>query len=145
MGKLILYLSILLFLVFMCKNNSEPEKIENTEKIEVVNDKLTRFTRSDVARYAISTLFGQPADKISVEILSGGNFGVYYRRVSDNQKFEYIIKFEKNRIFWSTSTGSWRDGEYDEKVTFEECKAGLAIEVLYSDGSSDMQIFEEGD
>ena len=117
------------------KNEVEPVKIE--ENI------LKNFTYEDVARYTMASVMGQPT-KIIKATKNKELYFVSYVRKSDNQKFEYKVKFDGNDILWANIDGRWRNSEYDEKISFEENNDKLKIIITFSDSSQDIQEYKKG-
>lgn len=105
---------------------------------------LKNFTKEDVARFAISTVMGQPSKNIKVR-LENELYYVSYVRNSDSQKFNYKIKIDGKTIVWANVDGRWRDGQYDEKISFEEADNKIKITQIFSDGSGDSKEFKKGE
>jgi len=115
--------------------------IAETSKPEV---QLKNFTKEDVARFAMSSIMGQPSKTIKVR-LENELYYVSYVRKSDSQKFKYKIKIDGKTIVWANIDGRWRDGQYDERISFEESDNKLKITQIYSDGSVDTKEFKKGE
>jgi hypothetical protein len=115
--------------------------IAETNKPEV---ELKNFTKEDVARFAMSSIMGQPSKKIKVR-LENELYYVSYIRKSDSQKFNYKIKIDGKTIVWASIDGRWRDGQDDERISFEENDNKLTITQIYSDGSVDSKEYKKGE
>ncbi|MFB9079646.1 hypothetical protein ACFFLS_07140 [Flavobacterium procerum] len=145
--KLPLYFPIL----FMILSFSQKEQNETNLAIEIHVSKieeqqivLRNFTYEDIARYTMATIMGQPSKTIKVRKKDNLYF-VSYIRKSDNQKFDYKIKFSGNKIMWANFDGRWRNSKYDEKITFEEKGDKIRIIQTFDDNSTDIQVFKKGD
>lgn len=146
----IIFLSTIIAALTSCGGSSstteqvtadQQSPIIQTDKPEV---ELKNFTKEDVARFAIATIMQKPSKGMKVR-LDNDLYYVSYVRKSDNQKFNCKIKFIGNTIIWATVDGRWRDGEYDEKISFTETENKLKISQIYSDGSSDDKEFKKGE
>lgn len=139
---------LFIILIIGCKQDEQKEILVErdnyVQEIKVKENVLKNFTYSDISRYAITSIMGQPAKTIKVSKADDLYF-VSYVRKSDKQKFDYKIKFEENKILWANSDGRWRDSEYDEKITFEENDMTLKIIQTFSDNSQDIHEFKKGD
>ena len=124
-------------------NESENQALIS-ETIEQKKVALKNFSKEDVARFTISSVMGQPSKKIKVK-KEGELYYVSYVRKSDSQKFKYKIKIDGNRIVWANIDGRWRDGDYDERISFEEADNKLKITQTFSDGSGDTKEFKVGE
>jgi hypothetical protein len=120
-------------------NQTQIAPTEKSKKVELKN-----FSKEDVARFAISTIMGQPSKTINVG-LQNGLYYVSYVRKSDSKKFVYKIKIEEWAIVWGTLNGRWRDEDYDEKISFVEDNNKIKITQTFSDGSSDTKEFKKGE
>ena len=147
----IILLSIIIASLTSCGGSSTP----STEQVATEQQKpiaetsngeveLKNFTKEDVARFAISTVMGQPSKKIKVR-LEKELYYVSYVRKSDSQKFNYKIKIDGKTIVWANIDGRWRDGQYDEKISFEEADNKIKITQIFSDGSGDSKEFKKGE
>ncbi len=143
---------IILFIIviFMINCNQKKNDIQPSEQAlpETVIEKsdnivLKNFTYEDIARYAMSSIMGQPSKIIKV-IKSEDLYYVSYIRKSDNQKFSYKIKFNGNKILWANIDGRWRNSEYDEKISFVEKNNKVSIIQTFSDNSEDIQEYKKG-
>jgi hypothetical protein len=105
---------------------------------------LKNFSKEDVARFTMSSIMGQPSRKIKVRPESDLYY-VSYVRKSDSQEFNYKIKIEGKKIVWANIDGRWRDGQYDERISFEENGNKLIINQIYSDGSVDAKEYKKGE
>jgi hypothetical protein len=128
--------------------NEQQKQVANEQQKQVVKTEpkrksLTNFTNEDVARFAISSLMGQPSKTVKVQ-LKNGLYYVSYVRKSDSKKFDYKIKIDGNNIVWANIDGRWRDSEYDERISFEENNNKLKIIQTFSDGSTDIKEFDKG-
>lgn len=146
--KLILNL-IIVILLSSCGNTSN-EKALNEQKSPIVEtnkkDKvsLKNFSNEDVARFAISSIMGQPPKTIKVKN-ENGSYILSYIRKSDSKKWDYKIKIDEDKITWATLDGRWRDTEYDEKISFEENGQTIKIIQKFSDNSVDIKEFKKGE
>jgi hypothetical protein len=116
--------------------------IAQTDKPE--KKELKKFSKEDVARFAISTIMQQPSKTIKVRF-QNGLYYISYKKKSDSKKFEYKIKIDDWKIVWANIDGRWRDGEYDEKISFEENDNKLKITQTFSDGSIETKEFKNGE
>ncbi|WP_090996423.1 hypothetical protein [Pedobacter insulae] len=105
---------------------------------------LINFSKSDVARFAISSIMGQSSKNIKVRS-ENELYYVSYMRKSDSKKFDYKIKIDGNTLVWANVDGRWRDGEYDERISFEETGNRLKIYQTFSDGSIEIKEYKIGD
>ncbi len=128
------------------KNDIQPNEQALPETVIETSDNivLKNFTYEDIARYAMSSIMGQPSKIIKV-IKSEDLYYVSYIRKSDNQKFSYKIKFNGNKILWANIDGRWRNSEYDEKISFVEKNNKVSIIQTFSDNSEDIQEYKKGD
>ena len=128
------------------KNDIQPSEQALPETVIETSDNivLKNFTYEDIARYAMSSIMGQPSKIIKV-IKSEDLYYVSYIRKSDNQKFSYKIKFNGNKILWANIDGRWRNSEYDEKISFVEKNNKVSIIQTFSDNSEDIQEYKKGD
>jgi hypothetical protein len=55
------------------------------------------------------------------------------------------MKIEGKKIVWANIDGRWRDGQYDERISFEENGNKLIINQIYSDGSVDAKEYKKGE
>lgn len=141
--KAVLGSFLLLILSNGCNNRTSTAEISipvtNVVKTEVeVSPK--NFTYQQIAEFAIATIMNQPKD-IVLAAKSNEIYTVSYTRKSDSEKFNYKVKFEGNKIIWSNIDGRWRNGEYDEKITFREEGNKLTIVQTFSDGSESVKEF----
>ena len=127
------------------KNDIQPNEQALPETVIETSDNivLKNFTYEDIARYAMSSIMGQPSKIIKV-IKSEDLYYVSYIRKSDNQKFSYKIKFNGNKILWANIDGRWRNSEYDEKISFVEKNNKVSIIQTFSDNSEDIQEYKKG-
>lgn len=97
-----------------------------------------------ICKAAISLIFGQPADSISV---SGTERTVElsYERSVDNSNWRYRCKVEGNQIIWAGFVdgqwGRWRDGSYDAKITYRARTDKLMVSERYPDSKASTQTF----
>ena len=147
----IILFSIIIASLTSCGDSSKTtEKVSSGQQTPVVEtDKpkkvnLTNFSKEDVARYAMSSIMGQPSKKIKVRIENGLHY-VSYVRKSDSKNFNYKIKFDGRTIVWANVDGRWRDSEYDERISFEESDNELKIIQTFSDGSVDIKEYKKGE
>lgn len=148
----IMALSTAMAFLASCSNSSISEREEvsteqttaNVDVDTVPQNEATKFSKEAIARYAISTIMGQPSNTIKVQS-KDGLYLLSYVRISDSQQFDYRIKFEGNKITWASIDGRWRDKEYDEKLSFEESGNKSKIIQTFSDGSMDIKEFAKAD
>jgi hypothetical protein len=133
---ILLILIISALTIVSCGENSSNTPRESVD--------LQYFSKEDVARYTISSLMGQPSKSLKVQN-KNELYVVSYTRKSDSQKFSYKIKFDGNKILWASEEGRWRDGQDDERISFEERDNKLFITLGYSDNSSEVKGFSKGD
>lgn len=146
--KLLLYFPILI-LIFSCNRKEQNEtnltiETKAPEMIEKEKVILKNFTYEDIARYTMASIMGQPSKIIKVRKKDELYF-VSYIRKSDHQKFDYKIKFDRNKILWANFDGRWRDSEYDEKITFVEEDKKVKIIQTFDDNSKDIQEYKKGE
>ncbi|WP_132053115.1 hypothetical protein [Pseudocnuella soli] len=152
--KPFLYSLIITFLTSCGDSASTTEKFrqeqiltdQQTTNAEVYKPEieLKNFTKEDVARFAISSIMGQPPKEVKVQH-ENGLYYVSYKRKSDKQKFSYKIKIDGRTIVWANIDGRWRDGRDDERISFEETDNTLKITQGYSDGSGETKEFKKGE
>jgi hypothetical protein len=147
--KSILYVSLLIFLIISCKHEEQREthlgigtQVQEIKKVE--KELLKNFTYEDIARYTMASIMGRPTKTIKV-IKKDELYFVSYIRKSDHQKFDYKIKFDRNKILWANLDGRWRNSKYDEKITFVEKENKIHIVQTFDDNSQDIQEFKKGD
>ena len=147
MKQIILFI-IVIFMINCTqkKKDIQPSEQALPETVIETSDNivLKNFTYEDIARYAMSSIMGQPSKIIKV-IKSEDLYYVSYIRKSDNQKFSYKIKFNGNKILWANIDGRWRNSEYDEKISFVEKNNKVSIIQTFSDNSEDIQEYKKGD
>lgn len=144
--KLILNLIIVVLILASCGNSSN-EKANQMPIIETEKNQkgtLINFSKEDIARFAISSIMGQPSKTIKVKN-ENGLYILSYIRKSDSKKFDYKIKINEDKILWATLDGRWRDSEYDEKIRFEENGQTIKIIQTFSDNSVDVREFKKGE
>lgn len=100
------------------------------------------YSRSDIAKYAISAIMNQPADKMKVTQKTSLYF-VSYTRANDLQTFSYKVRFDGGRIHWGTADGRWRDKLVDEKLTYSLNGQQVVINILYSDGTAEGKLYKK--
>lgn len=139
----------LIFVVLLtsCGNSSNKKvsSIEQTPSVEneiKPKDTLTDFSKEDIARFAISSIMGQPSKTIKVKE-ENGLYILSYIRKSDSKKFDYKIKIDEDKILWANLDGRWRDTEHDEKINFEENAQTIKITQTFSDNSVDVKEFKK--
>lgn len=145
--------SIISFLVFLliisCKQSEQKEtvteeQIQTQEISKVEETVLKTFTYKDIARYTMAAIMDQPP-KIIKATKTNNLYYVSYIRKSDNQKFEYKIKFNGNEILWANIDGRWRDSQYDEKISFVEKDNKINIIQTFNDGSEYVKEYKKGE
>lgn len=146
--KIIFYFSIII-LIIGCKEEEQKEpilesEVKVTETVKIEENILKNFIYEDVARYAMSSIMQEPV-KIIKAIKNNKLYLVAYTRKSDNQKFEYKIKFDGNKILWANIDGRWRNSEYDEKISFKENENSITIIQTFGDNSQDIQEYKKGE
>jgi len=143
-------LNLILFILLTNCRNPSTEKKTSAEQPPIVDTEikqkgsLTIFSKEDIARFAISSIMGQPSKTIKVKD-ENGLFILYYIRKSDSKKFEYKIKIDQDKILLANLNGRWRDKEYDEKISFEENGQTIKIKQTFSDNSVDIKEFKKGE
>ncbi|MFH6943162.1 hypothetical protein [Flavobacterium sp. FlaQc-50] len=147
--KSILYFSLLIILIIGCKHEEQKEtdleiktQVQEIKKVEKVL--LKNFTYEDIARYTMASIMGRPTKTIKV-IKKDELYFVSYIRKSDDQKFDYKIKFDGNKILWANLDGRWRNSKYDEKITFAEKENKVHIIQTFDDNSQNIKEFKKGD
>lgn len=148
MKNVIHFLGLFLFII-SCTNSNEKlkSKIENDSNLNAGVDtdiNLNIFSKSDVARFAISAIMGRPAKTVNVKE-ENGLFVVSYNKNGDSNKYIYKVKIDQDKILWANIDGRWRDTEFDEKISFEESSNKLKITQKYSDGSVTVKEFKMGE
>lgn len=145
--------SIISFLVFLliisCKQNEQKEavikqQIQTQEISKVEETILNTFSYKDIARYTMAAIMDQ-SPKIIKATKTNDLYYVSYIRKSDNQKFEYKIKFNGNEILWANIDGRWRNSKYDEKISFVEKDNQINIIQTFSDGSEYIKEYKKGE
>ncbi|OUL62732.1 hypothetical protein [Flavobacterium sp. AJR] len=145
--------SIIPFLVFLliisCKQSEQKEAVVEeqiqTQEISKVEETILKtFTYKDIARYTMAAIMDQ-SPKIIKATKINDLYYVSYIRKSDNQKFEYKIKFNGNQILWANIDGRWRDSQYDEKISFIEKDNRINIIQTFSDSSQDIKKYKKGE
>lgn len=101
---------------------------------------LAKFSTSEIAVYAISTIMNQPVQRINHRE-ENGYYVISYIRSSDNQSFSYRVKIESNQIIWATIDGRWRDSPMDDKIIYSIDDEKLTISQEFSDGSKVIKEF----
>lgn len=148
-GILLLCTIALNFALYSCSNSpSASENLDsapinvNTPQAQEADGTLNNFDHQHVAKFAIATIMNQDENIISV---SDGKdiYLVSYTRKTDSQNFKYKVRFDGKRIIWGNVDGRWRDGEYDEKVSFREDGNKLIIVQTFSDGSETLNEFSK--
>lgn len=143
-------ISLLFIILLTSCGNSATEKVSNLEQTPIVKTEikqkgtLINFSKEDVARFAISSIMGQPSKTIKVRE-ENGLYILSYIRKSDSKKFDYKIKIDDDKILWANLDGHWRDTEYDEKISFEENDQTIKITQIFSDNSVDVKEFKKGE
>ncbi|MCY1533882.1 hypothetical protein D9M68_692330 [compost metagenome] len=143
-------LSLIIAVLLTSCGNSSNEKISSEQQTPIgeteIKQKgtLINFSNEDVARFAISSIIGQPSKTIKVKT-ENGLYIVSYIRNSDSKKFDYKIKIDEEKILWANLDGRWRDTEYDEKISFEENDQTIKIIQTFSDNSVDIKEFKKGE
>ncbi|MCV9930828.1 hypothetical protein OIU80_00905 [Flavobacterium sp. LS1R47] len=145
--------SIISFLIFLliisCKQSEQKEAIteeqNQTQEISKVEENIPKtFTYEDIARYTMAAIMDQ-SPKIIKATKTNDLYYVSYTRKSDNQKYEYKIKFNGNKILWANIDGRWRNSQYDEKISFIENDDKLNIIQIYDDGSEYIKEYKKGE
>jgi broad specificity polyphosphatase/5'/3'-nucleotidase SurE len=145
--------SIISFLVFLliisCKQSEQKltvieEQIQAQEISKVEETILKTFTYEDIARYTMAAIMDQ-SPKIIKATKNNDLYYVSYIRKSDNQKFEYKLKFNGNEILWANIDGRWRDSQYDEKISFVEKDNKINIIQTFNDGSEYVKEYKKGE
>ena len=143
-------LNLIFFVLLTSCGNSSTEKVSSVEQTPSVETEIkpkvtiTNFTKEDIARFAISSIMGQPSKAIKVKE-ENGLYILSYIRKSDSKKFDYKIKIDEDKILWSNLDGRWRDTEHDEKINFEENAQTIKITQTFSDNSVDVKEFKKGE
>ena len=146
--KRILYLSAII-IATGCNTEQSKQVSRDAQSAVLENDKMEKqnlqsFSKEDIARYAISSVMGQPSKSIEVRF-ANPLYIVSYVRQSDQKQFEYKVKIDGITIVWANIDGRWRDSEYDEKLSFEERDNKVEIIQTFSDGSVDKKQYNKGD
>ncbi len=141
----------LIFVVLLTScGNSSTENVSSVEQTPIVETEikqkgtLTNFSKEDIARFAISSIMGQPSKTIKVKD-ENGLYILSYIRKSDSKKFDYKIKIDEDKVLWANLDGRWRDTGYDEKISFEEHDQTIKITQTFSDNSVDVKEFKKGE
>lgn len=148
--KFILHLIVITSFTSCGNSTTTNEQVSSEQQTPIVKaekpqkDTLTDFSNEDVARFAISSIMGQPSKTIKVKN-ENGLYVVSYIRKSDSKKFDYKIKIDEEAIVWANLDGRWRDSEYDERISFEESDNKLKIIQTFSDGSVDIKEYKKGE
>jgi len=70
---------------------------------------------------------------------------VHYIRPSDQSRWAVRCRLQGDRVIWMSdnpdSSGRWRDGPEDEKLTWQIRNDKLTMKLTYPDGSGDEQTF----
>jgi len=114
------------------KNNASVEQIKP----------LIRFTEQEVAKYIIATIMDQSPSIIKSR-KSGSAYSVWYIRPDYGKKFEYEVRINHPNAVWRTAGGRWRDGQYDEKITFSEQGNSLVVKQIFSNGSQNSKQYSK--
>jgi hypothetical protein len=147
--SIILFLFIVGSLTSCGGSSSITEKAPTNQQNPIVKPdepetELKNFSKEDVARFTMSSIMGQPSRKIKVRHESDLYY-VSYVRKSDSQEFNYKIKIEGKKIVWANIDGRWRDGQYDERISYEENGNKITINQIFSDGSVDAKEYKKGE
>ncbi|KFF08213.1 hypothetical protein [Flavobacterium hydatis] len=140
---------LVFFLIISCKQSEQKEAVIEeqiqTQEISKVEETLLKtFTYKDIARYTMAAIMDHSPKIIKVS-KNNDLYYVSYIRKSDNQKFEYKIKFNGNEILWANIDGRWRDSKYDEKISFVEKDNQINIIQIFSDGSKYVKEYKKGE
>ena len=137
--KYLFFLFIITLMFFSCVNNktdSSNNKLNN-QVIEKV------FSKSEIAKYTISSIFNQPYEKMDV-IENYDIYYVSYKQEKDSLIKRYKIKIDSNRIIWANSGadgGRWRNTKYDEIIKYSIKGDTLKIGQFFNDGSKIIKEF----
>jgi hypothetical protein len=140
---------LVFFLIISCKQSEQKETIAEeqiqTQEITKVEEIILKtFTYKDIARYTMAAIMDH-SPKIIKATKNNDLYYVSYIRKSDNQKFEYKIKFNGNKILWANIDGRWRDSQYDEKISFVDKDNKINIIQTFSDGSEYIKEYKKGE
>ena len=103
---------------------------------------LSKFKKSDVAKFVISAVMGRSTKGMSVK-KNGSNYLVSYTRENDGQSFEYEVSVGDSYANWSIPGGRQRNTGSDEVISFEESGDTLVVTITYSDGSQSVEKFSK--
>ena len=136
--------TVIIVLILIANIEDKKEITSPTVETSKLEIELKNFTKEDVARFAISSIMRQPSKEIKVR-LENELYYVSYKRKSDLQKFNYKIKISGDTIVWASIDGRWRNGQYDERISFKESDNKLKITQIYTDGSVDTKEYNKGE
>lgn len=148
--KFILLLIVLVYSTSCGNSPTTNEQVLSEQQTPIVRPEekqkaiLIDFSNEDVARFAISSIMGQPSKTIKVTNENGVYLASYIRK-SDSKKFDYKIRIDGESIVLANLDGRWRDTEYDERIIFEEHDHKLKIIQTFSDGSVDIKEYLKGE
>lgn len=97
--------------------------------------KKMEFSNENICRATIATTLHKNLSSIDLDKQVGGITYLYHIRNSDGSRWEYKCKISKNNILWGMADGRWRDGKYDEPMSFTISNGKLNIVKTYDDNS----------
>ncbi|MCP4957435.1 MAG: hypothetical protein GY919_17865 [Photobacterium aquimaris] len=100
---------------------------KNTEQMEFSNENICRAT--------IATTLHKKLSSIEVDKKVRDITYLYYIRKNDGSRWEYKCKVLKKDILWGMADGRWRDGKYDDPMSFTISNGKLNIAKTYYDNS----------
>lgn len=152
------YALVGIFLLAACSGGQEPttlveeqQEATPTNTIEEVAEvSLSGSDRQRVCKATIASLNGQPPSIMHASLVDEENVLVSYARPSDGKNWHNECKFEGNQVVWrgidafgaGSGPGRWRDGPYDERISYEVNPDRVTINMVYSDGSTSSEHFE---
>jgi hypothetical protein len=117
-------------------NVSAPVAALNLAEVEAP---IEPATRKQICKKAIAELNGHSTSIMKIVSDADGIVGVRYARPDDGKVWTNECKFDGNRVIWRTvdafgsgsGTGRWRDGPYDEKITYELRAGRPSVHIEY--------------
>ncbi|MEM1181189.1 MAG: hypothetical protein AAGM22_22795 [Acidobacteriota bacterium] len=95
------------------------------------------FTAAQVCQAGVALAMAKSAEIMNASAASEeGVYKIWYRRPSDNSRWDLRCKLEGSRILWASKGGRWRNDPRDSVLTFRVDSDTLIVKDAYGDGSA---------
>jgi TPR repeat protein len=102
------------------------------------------FSVQQICIATVAATMGRDPSIIKIDSIQGDITYLSYFRSDDGKHWKYKCKLDGKRVMWAASTGRWRTGQYDSKITFSVNGNELSISEKHSDESGDTKKYNIG-